>query len=321
MPCKPYSPTQCVDDHIRVTYKKSKRETYEKYRSVLYNINSILRENGLEMNPRHITEDDIGFLLEYWEDKAISTRNWYLHIMNRYLQYYKNDVIEKMEIELGYDRRPHADWLSEEDCTALMECEKTPLEDLVIHLELCMGLRVSEVVRLRVKDIHFDEDITRAYISVRGKGRGEGKWRSIPFHPESEHIFKKWLEVRSEMVQRCRDADRSWVAPDNLLIWCHYVNCPVAGPYTERGHSLDRAVIHKVRGRLGFHFGNHTLRRTFGHNLYHAGVPIETISKLYGHEDIVTTMHYIGVDLDDMSGALQNLYRHQISMSQQYRKR
>lgn len=95
----------------------------------------------------------------------------------------------------------------------------------------------------------------------------------------------------------------------------HYVDKPAGGAYTERGHSLDRAVIHKVRDRLGMDFSNHTVRRTFGRNLYHAGTPIETISKLYGHEDIQTTLKYIGVNLDDMSDALGKLYAHQLAMS------
>ncbi len=51
-------------------------------------------------------------------------------------------------------------------------------------------------------------------------------------------------------------------------------------------------------------FSNHTLRRTFGRNLYHAGTLIERISKLYGHEDIQTTLRYIGVNLDDIAAPL-----------------
>ena len=315
MVCKSYSPSSCVNEHIKTTYRRTKKETSDKYLGVLNNINDILRDNGLEMNPRHIDEDVIGFLLEHWSDKAISTRNWYLHIMNRYLKFHKNDIIERMEIELGYDDRPNVDWLSDEECIRLMECDKTPLEDIVIHLELCMGLRVSEVIKLRVGDVHFNEDPRKQSISVRGKGRGEGKWRTIPFHPESEKVFRRWLETRAEMISRIRSYNPGWIPPDNLLIWCHYVDKPTGGAYTERGHSIDRGVIHKVRDRIGLDFKNHTLRRTFGRNLYHAGTPIETISKLYGHEDIQTTLRYIGVNLDDMGAALGNLYRHQLEMS------
>lgn len=74
-------------------------------------------------------------------------------------------------------------------------------------------------------------------------------------------------------------------------------------------------MIHKVRDRLEMDFSNHTLRRTFGRNLYYAGTPIETISKLYDHEDIQTALRYIGVNLDDMSDALDKMYAHQLALS------
>ncbi|MFA6813573.1 MAG: tyrosine-type recombinase/integrase [Bacteroidaceae bacterium] len=100
----------------------------------------------------------------------------------------------------------------------------------------------------------------------------------------------------------------------------HYENKPTGEAYTERGHSVDRAVIHKVRDRVGFNFKNHTLRRTFGRNLYHAGIPIETIAALYGHNNIKTTLEYIGINLEDMDDALAKLYKHQLAMSEK-RKR
>ena len=318
---KAHSPASCISEHIRITYKNTKKSTSSKYEAVLININGILRDNGLELNPRNISEDDIGFLLEFWSDKAISTRNWYLHIFNRYLKHFNNNVIEDMQIDLGYDDRPNVNWLSDEDYLTLMTASKTALEEVLIHLELCMGLRVSEAIKLRVGDIHFSNDPQKQSISVCGKGRGEGKWRTIPFHPDTERVFRRWMEERSEIVRRAKSYDPTWIVPDNFLLWCHYVDKPQAGAYTERGHSLDRAVIHKVRDRLGIEFSNHTLRRTFGRNLYHAGTPIETISKLYGHEDIQTTLKYIGVNLDDMSAALGNLYRHQLAMSNQLKRR
>lgn len=122
---RPHTPAACVNEHIRVTYKNTKKATNAKYEAVLININGILRDNGLELNPRRIEEDDIRFLLEYWGDKVISTRNWYLHILNRYLKFYGNNIVENMEINLGYNDRPNVDWLSDEECVRLMQAPKT----------------------------------------------------------------------------------------------------------------------------------------------------------------------------------------------------
>lgn len=310
-----FSATSCIKEHLDITYKKTKTSTRDKYAAVLYGINSVLKENGQETNPRKIDENTINFLLRFWDDLAISTKKWYLHIMNRYLSYYKNTVIEDMDIELGYDTRPNVDWLSDEECDLLLSCEDfTPTEMVTIHLELCMGLRVSEVCNLMLEDVHIDRDPSKCYIAVLGKGRGIGKWRALPFHPDSEEVFKAWLEERAKFVARIRTYNPFWVDPGTFLIWCHYKDKPTGGKYTERGHSLDRAVIHKVRERFGLEFTNHTLRRTFGRNLYHSGVPIETISAMYGHDNIKTTLDYIGINLEDMGKAMRKMYQYQLNV-------
>lgn len=310
-----YSGISCINEHIANTYRRSKEETSSKYRGVLYQINADLQQNGYSTNPREFDEETIEFLLGLWKERdlAVSTKNWYLHILRRYLAYFQNDVVEQMSVDFGQDVRPNVNWLSDEQAEMLMNMEKTPLEEVVIHLELCLGLRIVEVCRLRLSDIHFDEDPRKCYVSVRGKGKGDGKWRSIPFHPDSKKVFEHWITRRNEIIARMHEFNPSWKVPEEFLIWCHYENSPSAGRYTERGHSLDRAVIHKVRDRAGFEFSNHTLRRTFGRTLYRAGIPIETISKLYGHDDVKTTIRYLGIDLDDMGSALARMYEYQYS--------
>ena len=85
-----FTATSCIKEHLDITYKKTKTSTRDKYAAVLYSVNAILKENGQETNPRKMNEDTINFLLRFWDDLAISTKKWYLHIMNRYLSFYKN---------------------------------------------------------------------------------------------------------------------------------------------------------------------------------------------------------------------------------------
>ncbi|QHK18049.1 tyrosine-type recombinase/integrase [Methanomassiliicoccaceae archaeon DOK] len=310
-----YTGISCINEHLATTYKHSKPETVAKYRGVLYQINGDVKDNGYSDNPRQYDEETIEFLLGLWKERdlAVSTKDWYLHILNRYLRCFDNNVIEEMGIDFGQDIRPNVNWLSDEQAEHLMRMEKTPLEEVVIHLELCLGLRVAEVCRLRLVDIHFDDDPRKCYVSVRGKGKGDGKWRSVPFHPDSRAVFERWIVRRNDIIEKIHAYDPTWEVPEQLLIWGHYENRPTGGHYTERSHSLDRAVIHKVRDRAGFDFSNHTLRRTFGRTLYRAGIPIETISKLYGHDDTQTTIRYLGIDLDDMGSALARMYEYQYS--------
>ncbi len=180
-----FSGLSCIKEHLDHTYRKSKEETRNKYAAVLYNINTLVRENGYSDNPREYDEETIQFIVDTWNSQglAVSTKDWYKHILSRYLRYFKNSVIDDMGIDFGQDDRPNVNWLSDEERDILMACEKTPLEDIVVHLELCLGMRVVEVIRLRRMDIHCSDVPEKCHVSVRGKGRGDGKWRTVPFHP------------------------------------------------------------------------------------------------------------------------------------------
>ena len=186
-----------------------------------------------------------------------------------------------------------------------MSIPKTPLEDIVIHLELCMGLRNVEVCRLMLNDIH--DTGTKPYINVRGKGRGDGKYRTVRFHYMTKDVLARWMAERRSIVETVRAYDPDWEDPGTLILWCHYKNKPQAGSYGEHTGALDEMVIEPLRDRLGFHFANHTLRRTFGRRLFHAEVPVETISKFLGHESTTETLKYIGVNLDDMDAGMAKL--------------
>ena len=315
-----FSGLSCIKEHLDHTYRKSKEETRNKYAAVLYNINTLVRENGYSDNPREYDEETIQFIVDYWNSQqlAVSTKDWYKHILGRYLKYFKNDVIEQMGIDFGQDYRPNVNWLSEEERDILLACEKTPIQELVVHLELCLGLRIIEVIRLRMIDVHISDDPKKCFLSVRGKGKGDGKWRNIPFHPLTKEVLARWYEERNRMITKMHSYDPTWRVPDELVFWCHYDSKPAAAPYTDRGHSLDRAVMHELSDRLGFYFSNHTLRRTFGRTAYRAGIPIETIAKIFGHSDIKTTVRYLGIDLDDMGAALSKMYDYQYGLSRRF---
>ena len=56
-----------------------------------------------------------------------------------------------------------------------------------------------------------------------------------------------------------------------------------------------------------FDFSNHTLRQTGGRMMWKAGVELETISSILGHEDTRTTIDYLRLNLDDMSEGIRKL--------------
>lgn len=263
---------------------------------------SIMERLELHTDPREIGPADVGALLDYLKenDYAVQTRKGYLTALRKFCRAFKNPTIEKWpRARFPHDNRPHADWLTAEQARQLLACEKTPLQEIVIHLELCLGLRHIEVIRLKVRDINEDEMV----IQVWGKGPEGGKPRLIPYARDTDTALHRWMSRREEMAEASRKRyPKSFEDPGHLIVW------DKAGrlhAYSEEGYGLDKVVTIPLSASLGFHFSNHTLRRTFGRALYRAGVPVPTIAAILGHESTDVTLRYIGVNLDDMRDAMR----------------
>lgn len=300
------TPDSCIREFLNSEFVGSKPYTRQKCEWSLQRTRRALEAAGYDASPYKIDAEAISFLLnEAWKDYEVSYKKEEFSYLKRYLLFYKNDTPKRMKVVFPPDMRVNADWLEDDHYEALMDLPKTPLQDIVIHLELCMGLRNAEVCRIKLDDIHNTG--TKPYINVRGKGRGDGKYRSVRFHYQTREVLARWMTERDSIVQFVRTYNPSWKDPGTLILWCHYKKKPDAGAYGEHTGALDDKVIDPIREALGFHFANHTLRRTFGRRLFHAEVPVETISKFLGHESTTETLKYIGVNLDDMDAGMARL--------------
>jgi len=281
--------------------------TVKKYRWGFSAFFRALDEAGLESNPARIGEREIRFLLDVtWRDLESSTRKWYANTFSMVLQRFGNNIIPEMKLRFPQDARTNVDWLTPQQMVSLLDFPFTPLELIVIHFELSLGLRNVEVKRLRV------QDIKNGHIEVRGKGSDYGKWRTVSFHPDTQYVLDIWVAERNRMIVEAKQYKPNIEVPDNLIIWKRYVQKPQIGAYTEESNGLSKITISRIRERIDIDFANHTLRRTFGRSLWLSGkVKVETISKIYGHNDTATTLDYIGVNLDDMSDALGHLSDYQ----------
>lgn len=262
----------------------------------------IMEAEGLHTMPREITADDVWALLDAMAARrlAVATRKGYISALKKFCSHFGNDILDTIDIRWPQDRRPKVDWLTPEETRILLECEKTPLQELVVHLELCMGMRRVEVVRLRMEDIH--DDGTDPYITAIGKGIQGGKLRSIPFARDTRKVLTRFLRHRDEQIATARARfPASTTIPANVVLW---LKAGRLNAYSEEGWGLDKVVVDPLRRSTGISFSNHTLRRTFGRTLWRAGISLDTISMLMGHESTEQTRRYIGVDMDSMQAAM-----------------
>ncbi|MCX6262448.1 MAG: tyrosine recombinase XerD [Bacteroidia bacterium] len=136
------------------------------------------------------------------------------------------------------------------------------------------GLRVSELVNLRLTDIHYGE----GFVSVTGKGN---KQRLVP-------ISNKALK---EIDLYKIDRNRLQVIYDENVVFLN-----------RRGRKLTRAmiftIIRDLAGKAGImkKISPHTFRHSFATHMIEAGADLRAVQEMLGHESILTTEIYTHID-------------------------
>ena len=139
---------------------------------------------------------------------------------------------------------------------------------LIIYLLLDTGVRVSELVNIKVSDIDIEERIIR----VLGKGSKE---RFVFFTSKTKELLVSYL---------CKRKEKALV--NNLLI-------------NYKGEKLTERSVQKiiklVGEKIGLDIHPHLLRHTFATDLLNKGADIRMIQELLGHENLDTTQIYTHV--------------------------
>ena len=146
------------------------------------------------------------------------------------------------------------------------------------------GLRVSELVGLRINDVHFDE----AYVKVLGKGNKE---RLVPLGNRAmKHmkIYKNEVRVHGAVSNQFRDI--------------MFLN--------QRGGMLSRQSVFLLIKKLALQTGiqknisPHTFRHSFATHLVEAGADLRAVQEMLGHESITTTEIYTHLDRNYLAETL-----------------
>ncbi|MDI3534920.1 MAG: integrase/recombinase XerD [Thermosediminibacterales bacterium] len=141
-------------------------------------------------------------------------------------------------------------------------------DKMIVYMLLYTGVRVSELVSIKLRDIDF---FTRE-LRIIGKG---GKYREIPLKQEVIETIKEYMETERKQ--------NKFKESSYLIL-------------TQRAGRAHRDAVLKMLKRIGKKLGikmyPHKFRHTFCSMLLKRGVPITTVSKLAGHSNIRTTSDY-----------------------------
>ena len=311
MPAYPTIASECLEEYCRRLKRRGLMPgTVIGYRRDIERLMRIVETVGNSTHPAKITERDIDLMLTTLRKDGLKpqTMQLYIHSLRGYLRYYGNATLDQMDLLWPPADARTVDWLSPHDAQLLLDAPKTPLQELVIHMELCLGLRRIEVLRLRP-----DSFRGRDTIMVQGKGRGGAQWRPLPYHPDTSRVLNRYLGYRMDIIARYKRLRPTAAIPSELLIYAVYPGTKQmrVAAYGLKGTGIDKAVLVPLRQQTGLQFSHHTLRRTFARTLWLYGSKIETIGALLGHHSTEVTLRYIGVQHSDMTEALSGLFPRQ----------
>jgi integrase/recombinase XerD len=153
----------------------------------------------------------------------------------------------------------------------------------ILELLYAGGLRVGEIVALRVDDVHLDQGRAQ----VRGKGDKE---RIVPLGRSAVEALEKYLKMgRPGLV---RGSQRAGSLQRALFL-------------SVRGKALTRQWVWEMVRSTNRHASPHKLRHSCATHMVEHGADLRSVQTLLGHADIATTQVYTHVAL----GRLKQVHR------------
>jgi integrase/recombinase XerD len=284
---------------MSLTWKQSFRnfETYlrlekslsdnsvEAYLNDVYKLEKYFSEKGIDLSPAVVSYQDLKEFLVWYGSNNKNTRTQ-SRVLSGLRAFFKYLLIEG-EIEENPSSLIESPkiGLKLPEVLSVIEIDKIIAEiDLskpeghrnkaIVETLYGCGLRVSELVNLRLTDIHYKEE----YIVVTGKG---DKQRLVP-------IGKLALK-EIDLYKKDRDCLRV-ITDQNVL----FLN--------RRGKQLTRAMIFTIIKDLAAKAGirknisPHTFRHSFATHMIEAGADLRAVQEMLGHESILTTEIYTHID-------------------------
>lgn len=222
-----------------------------------------------QKNSNDISQDDAkNYLATLFDTKAKNT----IMLAAAALKFYFNEVIKKefSDVKIPKKEKRLPEVLTKEEVKKLIDTADNQKSRLILSILYSGGLRVSELVNLKVSDINFEENTGW----VR-KGKGN-KDRIFTLSSSLAQEVKKYLEGRENNYIFSKDK-----------------------PLTTRNIQKIIYGLRKVSG-ISKKITPHTFRHSFATHLLESGVDIRIIQALLGHSSLNTTQVYTHISSEQL---------------------
>jgi len=158
----------------------------------------------------------------------------------------------------------------------------------IIETLYSCGLRVSELVDLKLSNLHFEQEFLR----IAGKGERE---RLVPISKRAIDDIKKYLVVSRKKLT----IEKGF---ENIV----FLN--------RRGKKLSRVMIFTIiknladKIKLEKNISPHTFRHSFASALVQGGADLRTVQEMLGHESILTTEIYAHLDKEYLKDTVNKFH-------------
>ena len=275
-----------IDQYLNylLTEKGLAQTTLDSYSRDLLRYHDFLKEN----DSHHITETDTPLILKHMialRNTGLGARSRARHLVSirgfyRFLvseKIIKNDPSRLVDLPKLSLKLP--DVLSVDEVSGLLKTPDTnkPLgarDAAMLELLYAAGLRVSELVHLKLQDINLEA----GFVRVMGKGSKE---RVVPIGQHAKMKIEHYLENYRQSAMKNKLSPYLFIAR-------------AGKPITRQGfwkllrRYADQARIHKK-------ITPHSLRHSFATHLLEGGADLRAVQVMLGHVDISTTQIYTHV--------------------------
>lgn len=277
-----------LDDYqyeLKMVKHKEENTTINSYAEDIYKYLEYIESKHIN-NALNIKYENILDYLKYlnnnnYKVSSIARKITSIKSFHKYLSETNNieDVSLKINIPKFYRKLPNI--LTIEEVDNLLDINlKSPFDyrnKAMLELMYSSGLRVSELINLKLSDIDLDNNYVRCF----GKGNKE---RIVP-------IGEVAIEYLKIYINEYRDSMKKGYYTENIFLNNHGKNI------TRQGFFLIIKQIAKEKD-IDKNITPHMLRHSFATHLLNNGADLRTIQEMLGHANLSTTQVYTNVSTD-----------------------
>jgi len=281
-------------NEIFLSYRNFALRTRKEYINDISDLIKFLKKNYKIENVDNVEKDHLQHYFAYLDKKGLKgvTRRRKAYSIKSFFRYLKSKRYIPTDISLSLvppkrsDKKPRV--LTEQEYKRLQIAYSHETRDAaIIELLLQTGMRLSELVNLKVDDIEFPKKITKdpfnvGSIHIIGKG---GKERTITLNWKACKAIKSYLKVRPKTIDKGLFITKfgKHMGPRGFQY--------IVKKYLKEADIKNASV--------------HTLRHTFATHQIRKGTNIRVVQEALGHESLQTISVYISLARKLMDKELQ----------------